>query len=349
MTTSTSLRIFYSWQSDSPNPTNRAAIKKALSVASANTMAERPEITITLDEATRDTPGSPNIPHTILEKIDAADIVVADVTTITPRDVPRPCPNPNVTFELGYAVSTLGWHRIIMLFNEEFGNFPKDLPFDFMQHRTEKYKLTESPSKSKVSHMASALKRAITTIIDMNPKRPNELREVSRERIERDRDIDNLQWLLSTIHLPTLDEYILDLPYKKTGAALWFWEGFHALVSNSLLYFYDTELRQAIDDFSRNWFITMSHSEQYNATHAVNIYVFSSPGDLPLPADRQQAWDEIEHARGPMRAALDDILRIVRERYIEIDIPATNRNAWKQYVDFHKAMEERIAKSYGNQ
>ena len=343
MTTGTSFKVFYSWQTDSPSRTNRFAIKKALSIASSKIMAARPEYTVTIDEATRDIPGSPNIAHTILEKIEGSDIMVADVTTITQPGAPRPCPNPNVTFELGFAVSALGWYRIIMLFNEALGSFPNDLPFDFMQHRTERYNLSESTTKSKDAGLARALERAIVAIMDTNPKRPDELRGLSRERIERDRDIDNLQWFFSTIHIPTLDEYILDIPYKKTERAFWFWEGFHGLVSNSLFHVYDPDLRQAITEFSTSWATTMSYSEEYNATRAGNVYVFSSPGDLPLSADRQEAWDQIESARIPMRRALDDILRIVREKYIEIDIVATNKEAWKQYVDFHRKMEESMS------
>jgi hypothetical protein len=61
------------------------------------------------DETTRDTSGSPNIALKILEKIQAADVFVADITTVTAPGAKRPCPNPNVGYELGYAVATLGW------------------------------------------------------------------------------------------------------------------------------------------------------------------------------------------------------------------------------------------------
>lgn len=349
MSTGTSFRIFYSWQTDSPSQTNRFAIKKALSIASSKIMAARPECTVTIDEATRDIPGSPNIANTILEKIEASDIMVADVTTITQPGVSRPCPNPNVTFELGFAVSTLGWYRIVMLFNEALGSFPKDLPFDFLQHRTEKYNYSESTTNSTDAGLAKALERAIVAIVDTNPKRPDELRGWSRERIERVRDIDNLQWFFSTIHIPTLDEYILDIPYKKTERSFWFWEGFHGLISNSLFHIYDPDLRQAIAEFSTSWATTMSHSEEYTAIRDGNAYVFSSPGDSPLSDQRQEAWDQIKSARIPMRRALDDILRIVREKYIEIDITATNKKAWKQYVDFHRKMEEIMSRSSRNQ
>ena len=55
------LRIFYSWQSDSPEETNLNAIRAALkSAAKEKITAARPEIKVVRDEATRDTSGSPS-------------------------------------------------------------------------------------------------------------------------------------------------------------------------------------------------------------------------------------------------------------------------------------------------
>jgi len=74
--------IFYSWQSDLPNDTNKNAIRQALRIASNNIEKEVPNISIKLDEATRDMPGSPNIPNAIFSKIENADIFVCDLSTI---------------------------------------------------------------------------------------------------------------------------------------------------------------------------------------------------------------------------------------------------------------------------
>ncbi|MGB8192315.1 MAG: hypothetical protein WCF67_10375, partial [Chitinophagaceae bacterium] len=134
-------RIFYSWQSDLPKLTNLNAIRQVLRDASSMIESEIEDIRIEIDEATRDLPGSPNIPKAIFGKISASDIFVCDVTTIntnTSADLRR-VPNPNVLIELGYAVATLGWDRIIMLFNTVHGNFPNDLPFDIDRHRATKF------------------------------------------------------------------------------------------------------------------------------------------------------------------------------------------------------------------
>jgi len=70
-TTKQLLKVFYAWQSDLPAKFNRTAVKKCLRVASgeleAQLSTETQQIEVLIDEATRDCPGSPNIPASILE------------------------------------------------------------------------------------------------------------------------------------------------------------------------------------------------------------------------------------------------------------------------------------------
>jgi hypothetical protein len=153
--TTTEIKIFYSWQSDLPDATNRGALRKALRVAATKIEEAIEGICVTIDEAVRDRPGSPNIPATILEKIEASDVVVADVSIINRKEIStietpgplRSCPNPNVVFELGYAAAQLGWNRIILIFNESFGLLG-ELPFDFDRHRISPYKLSQARAYS---------------------------------------------------------------------------------------------------------------------------------------------------------------------------------------------------------
>jgi hypothetical protein len=332
MTKITEVRIFYSWQSDSPKKTNLNAIRAALDIAATKIAGVRSDLKIVPDEATRDTSGSPNIALKILEKVEAADVFVADVTTITPPGSPRPCPNPNVVYELGYAVGQLGWDRVILLFNKALGNFPGDLPFDFVQHRCSPYTLTVSEPNAARGKLADLLEMAITAVIDKNPKRPAELRGLSREKLEHDHDVENMEWLMSSIHLPTLDEHILDLPRRISDRDLWFFEKFDGVVRSSLFSVYDPVLKAAVDRLFHAWHIALSHSSEYDETPGGRIHVFSSPMDLPLPRKRQLAWDEIDNARTEMRKAIDEILGRLREGYIEVKIHDTNAKAWKDYV-----------------
>lgn len=140
--------IFYSWQTDLPKDKNQNAIRHSINEASNILETECDDLKVQLEEATRDMPGSPNIPSTIFAKISNSDIFICDLTTINESDLEnRKVPNPNVLIELGYAVAKLGWPRIILLFNTKFGNFPGDLPFDIDRHRASKFQITDRNDK----------------------------------------------------------------------------------------------------------------------------------------------------------------------------------------------------------
>ena len=72
------LSVFYSWQSDLPDGSNRAFIRQSLRFASSAIEGNNPDLIVEVDEATRNVSGSPNIPATILAKIKTADIFVCD-------------------------------------------------------------------------------------------------------------------------------------------------------------------------------------------------------------------------------------------------------------------------------
>ncbi len=155
--------IFYSWQSTLPNNTNRnfiqTSIKKAIkSLNKSFDIKSRLEY----DSDTLNIPGSPDIINSILRKIDNSAVFIADVSLINSTN-----PNSNVMFELGYAMKSLGDKKIIMIFNEAYGN-TKDLPFDLGFKRQMVYKfLDDNQNKSKVrdeltNRIASAVKKIVS-------------------------------------------------------------------------------------------------------------------------------------------------------------------------------------------
>ena len=156
--------IFYSWQSDLPNSTNRGFIQRALEQAAKeirgdDSIAVEPVI----DRDTAGVPGSPDIAATILEKIDQCDIFACDVSIINQGVTTRLTPNPNVLIELGYVLKRLGWGRILMIQNTEFGDV-EDLPFDLRMKRVIPYTAREEDAnraeerKKLKSTLAKALK-----------------------------------------------------------------------------------------------------------------------------------------------------------------------------------------------
>jgi hypothetical protein len=135
-------RICYSWQSDLPNPTNRRFIQKALERA-ARSIRDDTSIKVepVVDRDTIGVPGSPDIAATILQKIDNCDVFVCNVSIINAGQARRLTPNPNVLFELGYAVKRLGWGRVILVLNSAFGAL-QDLPFDLRMKRVLVYNIS---------------------------------------------------------------------------------------------------------------------------------------------------------------------------------------------------------------
>ena len=175
--------IFYSWQSDLPFDTNQAAIR--IAIRNVISDLETAALKITIDEATRDVPGSPDIPATIFDKIEISDVFLCDISTINKLSEYRKTPNPNVLIELGYAVAHVGWDRIIMLFNKAHGIFPDDLPFDIDRRRIIDYGINDGADNNGKSQLKRELFTAIKGIIDTTPLKPNQKRKKSNEEIKR--------------------------------------------------------------------------------------------------------------------------------------------------------------------
>lgn len=154
-------KIFYSWQSDLPKDKTRDFIRGCIDNA-VNLANESETIEASRDEATKGLTGSPDIVNSIYSKIDECDMFIADVSLCFKGDAAKVdkekhSPNPNVMFELGYAVKTLSWERVICLYNRDFGS---DYPFDINHNRLTSFSLDEE-DKKKVRH-------ELTTIIISN-------------------------------------------------------------------------------------------------------------------------------------------------------------------------------------
>lgn len=141
------MKIFWSWQSDTPGKTGRHFIRQALADAiSALKQTEDVEEPIErenkdalhLDHDREGVSGSPDLARLILDKIDASSVFVADVTPVSTIPA-RPAGqetipekrnmNPNVAIELGYALRGLSDRNVLMVLNTYYGD-RSHLPFD---------------------------------------------------------------------------------------------------------------------------------------------------------------------------------------------------------------------------
>lgn len=134
--------VFYSWMSDRPDNQNRKYIRKNLE-KDAKKLEKEFGITIHVDSDSRGEDGSKPIEENVLKKIASCDLFVGDITPVFPRfplfGKNKLIVNPNVMYELGFAVSTLGWNRCIMVWNSKYGNLSY-APFDIRNHTTIPYR-----------------------------------------------------------------------------------------------------------------------------------------------------------------------------------------------------------------
>ena len=132
------MKVFWSWQSDTPQASGRHFVRAALDMAVEELAghpdledAERPEV----DSDTSDVPGSPPIAETILRKIRECAVFVADVTPVATTPGGKKVVNPNVMIELGYALAQVGSERVVLVMNQAEGASLRALPFDLRHWR----------------------------------------------------------------------------------------------------------------------------------------------------------------------------------------------------------------------
>lgn len=160
-------RIFFSWASENKNISIlRNAIEEA--VQELNKIEYR-GLHYQYEEATRDEPGSPHIVQTIFKKISFCDCAIFDVTpfysfTGNINKTDKLSPNPNVIFEYGYAMATIGEGRCILLVNDERIE-DNSLPFDIRQNRASKINGNKAQLKKRIYEY-------IRKIIDAKPNKP---------------------------------------------------------------------------------------------------------------------------------------------------------------------------------
>jgi hypothetical protein len=323
--------IFYSWQSDLKKETNQNAIRQEIRRASSKIEDDLVDTTIVIDEATRETSGSPNIPQTIFNKIDDCDIFICDLTTINSHcsEKDRKVQNPNVLIELGYAIATVGWERIILLFNKHYGNFPNDLPFDIDRHRSTPFKITGKDDKSGKNEFFSLLTQAFKAIIDKDPLKPHESKKITPEEKKRELDIKNLQKIFETIHIPTFDHFIEEFPQRILKDIYYYKEYFIGTIENSSFFIYNEEVSSKITTFKNNWIKSLSFAQHYGGYDSENYYHYYIPADLFPNQESERDFFFLAKHRDLLNDSFRVLLNYIRLNYLEIDIEKASKKAYE--------------------
>ncbi len=163
--------VFYSWQSDLPNATNRGLIQSALEIAAGAIAGDDTvDVEPVIDRDTEGVAGSPDIASTIFAKIDTSDIVVADVSIVSDLSAKRQTPNPNVLIEVGFALKSLNFERVVLVFNSAFGAI-EGLPFDLRMRRLVVYSATadEKDRATARADLARKLEKALRSALSLVP------------------------------------------------------------------------------------------------------------------------------------------------------------------------------------
>jgi hypothetical protein len=135
------MKLFWSWQSDTQKDIGRFFVRDALREAIQALRAgeelleplEREAAAkLELDSDRQGVPGSPDLAAIIFEKIEAADVFVADVTLVGETPEGKRLINSNVAIEYGHAHKALGFQRVLMVQNHHYGDGDA-LPFDLRQ------------------------------------------------------------------------------------------------------------------------------------------------------------------------------------------------------------------------
>lgn len=151
--------VFYAWQCDLPAKTNRKFIRGGIDDAlQAINQELGVDEALRADQDTQGVPGDVNVAEVIFEKIDRCRIFVADITTTKPPEAPRPALNPNVLVEYGRASARPGSAAVVQVFNEAFGDWQSQRPFD-LRHRRKPvlYRLEPATSAKVRESMRKAL------------------------------------------------------------------------------------------------------------------------------------------------------------------------------------------------
>jgi hypothetical protein len=155
--------VFFSWQSDTDDSSNRRLLKRSLDQVCAKlTVPAVAELSPRVDSGMSGVSGSPEVASVMFQKIDSATVFVGDMTLVgsivrADRGSKR-VPNPNVLTEMGYAAARLGWDRVINVMNEHYGR-AEDMPFDV---RNRRFPITYSlPPNQKSSVIEDELKQSL--------------------------------------------------------------------------------------------------------------------------------------------------------------------------------------------
>lgn len=329
------INIFYSWQSDLNQKTNKIAIRLFIEEAIKRIKQNDDDIEIIIDEDARDNPGSKNIAEELMKKIRNSDIFIADVSIINRGDGLRKTPNPNVLYELGFASSRLGWDRILLIFNDDCGCNVEDLPFDIREHKVMKYLIESTCSKDevkdKIKGYSSRLGKAIGLILKNNPEKEWDKKEKTDSDIKRERDIAEINKIMEGFNIEVFKNFIDLLPEKICEDIFYFDEILSRYLKKPIpTKLFDEELQNLFYEFYDLLSLLLGQDQHYNSNFSLNFHNSISMDE------RVGFMQEMNIIKQDFIKCLNNILDILKNRYIEIDFYENDKRTLNAFLEYIK-------------
>ena len=305
------MKLFYSWQSDIQKHINSSFIDEAIRTALREIQELNPDQVITADRDTKGEAGAVDIQQTILKKIKSADMFVFDVSIINSQcEGIKKSINSNVAFELGYAVSEAGWSNIILVFNENYGDVKRDIPFDLQRHRAITYNFDGDNAKRKnsIKYLTGQLKDAILKIMN-NPNSNDEFDDIEQKKKIHDEKV--IRQFFQQFSIAEFENFVKNIIKQKRSSdgILKYYEQIYDYVTSSRYFLHDKEFEKLTKQFIKK--LEAIFDTEDGIHH--DIYRKELYGGIFID------WDQFTKELNSSKNKLRDIIGYVKENYIDIE------------------------------
>lgn len=308
------VKVFYSWQSDLEDKTHRYLIRGCINQALKQLSTS--DRVFLLDESTANVPGCPDIPNTIINKIDSAAIFIADLTPIT-KYKNKFLPNPNVLLEFGYALKTLTSDNVLSVIDEDYVDNINDLPFD-ISHRDHTF--YNSSDKEPGQKLFQKLKFKLNCII----KHKTFLQRISFIQDNAKRDFEIISNVLLDCNFDALDNFFEMALCDQMGQdILIYWEGFYRKIDSSIFILDNEELENEFRNLRENIgnFLNSIEDANFNSeSHIYHIKKFYSN------LSREQIYNFIKAAKLNSKK----IAELLHSAFPQLSLAESNKKAFRE-------------------
>ncbi len=188
--------------------------------------------------------------------------------------------------------------------------------------------------------MTKDLANAIRLIVEKSPLKPHEIKIINPEEKKRNLDIENINWILSSIHIPTFDNFLNEAPELLVYDFLHYFEGFNAIFKSNNFYLYDKVLFEMLKNIHSRLDKSFSYGHHYtyltNAKKSKFTFPYDSKGYSDAMSDFKSLMDNIDN----LKIDFKNLIYYVRENYLEIDLTETNKKSYEDFLSYQSDYEK---------